>query len=247
MNYIELLNNYWSLREQGIISPLEGDLYLYLIRTSNRYGWKNPFNQTTSAICAFLGINRTALINRRNKLKQIGLIDFKEGIAQSKPAIYEIMCIKNDTQGSTPIGTPYDTQGSTPTGTTTLNKTKLNKTKEVTAVAEPPPSSKKEKFEIKKFIAPENLPFSGPEFLEAWQKLLESQKWRKKPETAIEATVKMMKDYNEQFLTEQIRRAISGNWQGLFFSNTKDEYKKYINQHNGTIQGSTGGIVFDKP
>lgn len=79
MNYIELLNNYWSLREQGILDRNAGDLYLYLIHKSNSLGWKNPFNQSNALICGFLSINEKTLIANRNKLKQEGLVEFVSG------------------------------------------------------------------------------------------------------------------------------------------------------------------------
>ena len=41
MNYIEIINLYWKLREQGILDAGCGDLYLYLVHKSNSLGWKN--------------------------------------------------------------------------------------------------------------------------------------------------------------------------------------------------------------
>lgn len=91
MNYIDLINNVWSLREQGIISAHEQDLYMYLLHKSNMLFWKNPFNQPTEVLCSILGFNRNALIARRNRLKQLNLIDFKEGKAKNRPAEYSIV------------------------------------------------------------------------------------------------------------------------------------------------------------
>ena len=132
MNYIELVNNIWTLREQGILSVHEADLYLYLVHRSNKLGWKNPFNQPTDIICAVLGISRNALTNRRNRLQQLGLITFKEGSAQKKKSpIYTLCILKDtidDTVSDTVSDTVDDTVGSTVSNTYTLNKTKLNKT-----------------------------------------------------------------------------------------------------------------------
>lgn len=79
MQYINLINHYWKLREQGILNGSSGDLYLYLLHTSNGLGWKNPFHQTNALICGFLGISEKKLIVNRNKLKQEGLIEFQAG------------------------------------------------------------------------------------------------------------------------------------------------------------------------
>ncbi|MBS5907842.1 MAG: hypothetical protein KIC84_11515 [Dysgonomonas mossii] len=130
MKYIDLINNVWELREQGIISSLEQDLYLYLIHKCNRLNWKNPFNQSTDILCSVLGINRNTLTQRRNRLKQLGLIDFKDGITKKKPAEYRLMCIKNDTQPITESSTQCSTQPMTEPSTYTKDKTRQDNKKE---------------------------------------------------------------------------------------------------------------------
>jgi hypothetical protein len=88
MNYIELINSYWQLREQGMITGAEGDLYLYLLHTSNKLGWKNPFNQSNALIRAILNISEPTLIRHRNALKQVGLLEFESGKAVKKNTQY---------------------------------------------------------------------------------------------------------------------------------------------------------------
>ncbi|GAB6122244.1 hypothetical protein [Dysgonomonas termitidis] len=129
-SYIELINSAWELREQGIISVHEHDLYNYLLHRCNRLNWKNPFNQSTEIICAVLGINRNALTNRRNRLKQAGLIRFKEGAAKMKPAEYTITRIEKDTRYNTHGITHPDTLSYTLADTYTKDKTIQEKTKE---------------------------------------------------------------------------------------------------------------------
>lgn len=90
MTYIDLVNKAWELREQGIITPQEHDLFNYLIHKCNRLNWKNPFNQSTKIICAVLGINRNMLTHRRKRLKHLGLITFREGKTRVRPAEYTI-------------------------------------------------------------------------------------------------------------------------------------------------------------
>jgi hypothetical protein len=114
MNYIELINRAWSLREQGILSAKEQELYFFLLHKCNSLKWKNPFNQSTQFVCAFLGINRNALTERRNSLSQLGLISFKEGDkGKNKPAEYCICipkCIEKDTLTNTLTNTLTDTK-----------------------------------------------------------------------------------------------------------------------------------------
>ncbi|MDH6309321.1 hypothetical protein M2451_002793 [Dysgonomonas sp. PFB1-18] len=109
MTYIDIINSAWELREQGIISVHEHDLYNYLVHRCNRLNWKNPFNQSTEIICAILGINRNAFTSRRNRLQQLGLIKFKEGTAKTRPAQYTLLCILQDTVKDTHSATLTDT------------------------------------------------------------------------------------------------------------------------------------------
>ena len=55
--------------------------------------WKNPFYQSTEIICAVLGMNRNALVKRRKKLHHLGLIKYRKGVANSRPAEYRIINI----------------------------------------------------------------------------------------------------------------------------------------------------------
>jgi hypothetical protein len=140
MNYIELINAAWELREQGLLSPGEHDLYNYLLHKCNRFHWKNSFGQSTEIICATLGITRNMLTARRAHLRLLGLITYKEGRVRSKVAEYTLLdvgkCIKNDTLEDTCNDTCNDTLEDTYTDTLndTLNdtilKTKQNKTKQ---------------------------------------------------------------------------------------------------------------------
>ncbi len=78
------------MREQGLITAHEHDLYNFLVHKCNRLGWKNPFCQPTEVVCAILKMNRNAFGDRRNRLQAMGLITFREGVAKSKPAEYTL-------------------------------------------------------------------------------------------------------------------------------------------------------------
>lgn len=109
MNYIELINNIWNMREQGIISAHEQDLYLHLLHKCNTLFWKSPFLQSTTVLCSILSIDRNALTTRRKRLKQLGLIDFKEGKAKNRPAEYSIICTYNK-EGINPDSYIFETE-----------------------------------------------------------------------------------------------------------------------------------------
>lgn len=84
------------------------------------------------------------------------------------------------------------------------------------------------------------FPFSGPEFLIAWNKLISLPKWNKKPLATIQQSLDNISKYDEEFAINQINRAIAGNWQGLTFSNTDDEFIKWKNQRNGKTSINNG-------
>lgn len=107
MTYIDLINAVWELREQGgVITMYEHDLYSYLLHKCNRLSWKNPFYQSSSIMCAVLGINRNALMDRRRKLKQLGLITYREGTAKTRPAEYRILMVDSSRYLDTATGGP---------------------------------------------------------------------------------------------------------------------------------------------
>lgn len=137
MNYIELINNYWSLREQGILSGAEGDLYLYLLHTSNKLAWKNPFNQSNRLICAYLNMSEKSLIKYKNTLKQAGLIDFTSGKAIKQNSSYTLLnpcknySSSESSLSSSLYSSPGNSSGSSPGAKRSdynKQKTKKNKT-----------------------------------------------------------------------------------------------------------------------
>ncbi len=79
MAYIELINNFWRLNKEHLFTAYEAQVYFKLLDTCNSLGWKNPFNQSNSFICAECGMSEPKLIQVRNKLQQVGLIKFESG------------------------------------------------------------------------------------------------------------------------------------------------------------------------
>lgn len=244
MNYIELINQFWKLRRSKRITNLQADLYFYLIQESNSRDWENPFQSPNGIICSAIGISEKSLIDARNVLQQIGLIKFESGITKQKAPVYYLLKVSKPVsiRGSNNVVLEGVIEG------TLIQKTKRkqNKTEEgPPAVAEPPPIKNK-KFKIEKFLQPEVIPFQSQNFVSNWKKLLESPKWAKKNESAIEMALEKMKKYNEQFVIQQIERAIIGQWQGLFFTNTDSDYQKFL-QQNANIKSNNQRTVFDAP
>lgn len=74
------------------------------------------------------------------------------------------------------------------------------------------------------------IPFKSPMLSKAWNELCTMPKWRKKPATSIKMNLEKLSEYNEDYALELIKRAIAGNYQGLFFKNTDKEYNEWLNR-----------------
>lgn len=208
MNYIQQINLMWSLIEQGIISGPESVMYMYLLHTSNKLNWKNPFNQSNALICALLNISEKSLIKYRNNLKQAGLIDFESGSTKRINTQYTLIdyCKIYSPTGSQ-SGNPMDSLSNSPPGSlmggnrSDYNKHKQNKTK----------------------IKVLSLPFPTDLFKEKWQEYKEWKKAEKKgsyksvsgEQKALNSLNEIAKG-NEAIAIKIIDKAMANGWQGLF-------------------------------
>ncbi len=84
MNYIELINRFWSCSKERVFNPSDCMLYFYLLDTCNALHWKQPFGQSDRYLSLVLGISVPTIREAKNRLKQRGLIDFKAPEKASK-------------------------------------------------------------------------------------------------------------------------------------------------------------------
>lgn len=78
MNYIELIKNFWLQHNAYSLTVTETALYFYLLETNNLCRWADTFNRNNNKVLADLGIASPKTLSKaRNRLKQVGLIDFK--------------------------------------------------------------------------------------------------------------------------------------------------------------------------
>lgn len=80
----------------------------------------------------------------------------------------------------------------------------------------------------------ENNCLYGNDFKKQWFILIQTKKWRKKEQSAINSALKQLMKYDEDFSLVLVERAIAGDYQGITFSNTDADYQKYLNSKNGT-------------
>ena len=79
MNYIDLINQFWELNKEHFFNSNEIAVYFALLNKANSFFWKNPFKQPTKIFTSELVMSEPTFKRCRNRLKQIGLIDFNSG------------------------------------------------------------------------------------------------------------------------------------------------------------------------
>lgn len=144
MNYLTLINQFWTLRREVSFSSTEADLYYYLLNVANGLKWKNPFQQANLLICATLGISEKPLIAARNRLKQYGLIDFTPGVKRN-PSTYKLLLLDNTLENIQPIreesGSVYGSKSGSESGSVSgANPPDINKHKQNQKKPTPTPS-----------------------------------------------------------------------------------------------------------
>jgi len=104
MNYIELINNFWSVRRIRPMTSYEADFYFYLLKECNSRNWTNPFELPSRNVELELGISRKTICDLRNKLQQKGLISFKEGQKRVSGAFYSILYVSEGNKNGNESG-----------------------------------------------------------------------------------------------------------------------------------------------
>ena len=77
------------------------------------------------------------------------------------------------------------------------------------------------------------FPYNSEKFMLLWNELVKMPKWRKKPFSALQLTLHKLSEFEEDFVIELIENAITGNYQGIIFSNTKEKYEQFKQQKYG--------------
>lgn len=133
MNYLkEILTFENWLDYNSTINKSDIRLWYTLMYTANRFNWKE-FSISISSLIFKSKLSKSDIYRSRNKLKQVGLIDFKEKKG-NQCTVYKInSCVdvfgtQNGTDFGTELETPFATNCDTPFGT---NQGNINKTKNI--------------------------------------------------------------------------------------------------------------------
>ena len=162
MGYIDEINAFqqWLLTATNV-SATDIALWYALMHYNNTTGWKREFNVAIKTLEVSTKCTKPTVIKARNKLKQLGLIDFisREG---NQSAVYRMIPFRNQfelnnfTQMDTQSYTQMDTQSYTQMDTIhRLDKTRLLPTNtNVLVEGESPPAKEKKKATRKVFVKP---------------------------------------------------------------------------------------------
>lgn len=131
MNYIELIKKFWQCNNEYPAGCNATALYFYLLERCNSLGWKDTFKHSDRFISAQLGISINTVRSSKNKLKQLGLIDFKAP-AKASRGIDGITTysFKTLSKYDSVVDTVVDSVPDTVTCIVPDTITKLNKTKQ---------------------------------------------------------------------------------------------------------------------
>ena len=113
---------------------MQADLYYFLIQECNVKYWENPFECTNVLIKASIGISEPSLIDARNRLKQLGLIDFQNGKRNEVSPVYKLLYLNKFSKDR---GEPL-VEGSAEPDEKGTPFIKQNKTKQTSIGGEPP-------------------------------------------------------------------------------------------------------------
>lgn len=95
-------------------------------------------------------------------------------------------------------------------------------------------NQEKEKIEKKeKEVCGLALPYCSIEFVSTWELLRKQPKWKKKTKSALQMSLNKLGKYPEEFAIILMENAIAGGWQGVVFTWTPDEFKKWQARQNG--------------
>ncbi len=252
MNYLELILQFWKLRRSKRITSLQADLYFYLIQECNERNWENPFECSNKLICGSISISEPSLIDARNRLQQLGIIEFKSGKRNETSPVYRLFNLKNLSRNRTvPLVESLDE--------TEMKgepiKNKLNKTKpkqNISSAADAPAKEKKELPYWKTFV----------DVFDSWylQHLKQKYFYQAKDFAALKKIYKFFEnraaekkfEFTEENLLSAFKFFLNKAWDkdnwlknNFSITNLLSQFNQIVNENarNNSDKQSTGGSV----
>ena len=221
MNYIEQIRGFWRSHEEHSFSTTEIAMYFHLLEVCNSCQWKNPFKRRNNKIEAELNISYNTLKHARNRLTQYNIISFK---SQNGNSNVEYTLLNFD-KVSIEVSIDVDSSSNFDEVTNEVGTRFLRGKHEVLSDININKTETKQYKEIKEESLTLNFPFSSVLFLEKWNLLVSTPKWKNKIPQSLQLSLDTLGKYEEAFSIEMINQAIVGEW-GMFKRFELDEYYK---------------------
>lgn len=153
MDYIKEIKAFYTLAELNLLSTGQIALWHALMHINNKCFWQPWFTVPNAKLQLLTGLSRQAILKNRNKLKQIGVLDFKEN--GTRATRYMLKSCQASCQDSLQDGCQFGCQDGCQDSCTLIkqNDTTQDNTENniyIPAPKSPKPKSKKAKPESKR-------------------------------------------------------------------------------------------------
>lgn len=110
MNYIAEIRAFYDWLEMNEVEASHISLWHGLMHIANKVRWQQDFTVPMSTLEFKTGLKRSSIYRARNKLKQLGLIDFRER-SGSQASVYTVFSLcSTQTHNPDAMRTQRDTQ-----------------------------------------------------------------------------------------------------------------------------------------
>lgn len=100
-------------------------------------------------------------------------------------------------------------------------------------------TKKKEKKQVPEL----QYPFTSELFIETWNILVSTPKWKKKIPHSLQLALNSLGKYNEEFSIMLMNKAIENGWQGVTYADTDEQYQKWLKSNGNSEIRTTGNSV----
>jgi len=85
------------------------------------------------------------------------------------------------------------------------------------------------------------FPFESELFIDTWEILVSTPKWKKKIPHSLQLALNSLGKYSEEFSIQLMNKAIENNWQGVTYADTDEQYQKWLKSNGKNNRHSQVG------
>jgi len=95
MNYIELINGFWSKSRTDDLKAIDVSTYMSILDYCNSLGWLNPFICHWDIVCQRSKTSKNAFYSSVERLNELGYIKFEKGNRSTKQPKLTVLQLEN--------------------------------------------------------------------------------------------------------------------------------------------------------